>query len=989
MLRELSLKAKRRVRSNPSVPPTPTPPTHHQSSTSSGSSSDDPLPANKPHGRLSRGLSAFPRRLSRVPSLSRSSSFARRRESSTTLRDRSPPREKHSVPPSPRVFDRRPGVTTPLVDVDALLKWRPTGLDARCVSSVPLPNAFAQRYVRGGVAHSASIPASRGSSSALRRLQPARLLLCHDFRDSYHPWEANADGIQGDQCQLQTYWRFNHWAYVDVFVYFSHYCVTIPPLGFIHAAHRHGTLILGTLIFEWQRGEKELASILQSFKTRAHAARQLASIANFYGFDGWLVNVEASLKGGSSAASDLAAFVADLTRAVRKIVGPVSEVIWFDSVTRDGSLSWQNELNAENEQFFKAAGSLFTNYCWDRNAPVRSAVKAGTRRTDVWTGIDVHGRKTFGGGGFHTHLALRAIKQGGTSAAIFAPAWTVEKCPPNVQDPRELEDRFWTGPAGRFGRECVAQYFRERAVLMQLPFETCFDPGWGPRIMKNGVVKSDQPYFNMAQQSIQPSFMREVIVGGDVTAAKLDLSHDCAYNGSASIKTEFSFSESSMLTGSFSILRLFVANLLIPVRPSRFSSTVTVSVQYTFCAQAEDPAAASSAFGLVLLFASPPHAVLLVGPKAGWLTRCPPRLQIHGRFVDVTIVQSSSEVRAVGAPDPTDGFTEWLTRSFELDPTLTAGQRLAEILIITGGPPSQSVSVARSPLMSPSASRITSRVGSRFASRRNSPPNERASKPIDQNGDTFGAGLLSKYRDSFGVRKTLTHPTHEMPGVHVRLRDEPAETVSNPRFAARFQQTSYATNFAVDGNVDFSTLDNDGMMSGASSRPLSRFSSRFATPAGSRPLSRFGSRSTSRAGSLTASLAASRNASVANSLASSRQGSRFVSPSRTPAVGEGAPPVEAEAVAKLLGSRTRNGRSRSTMSEAQELSVRSSAVISDLKSALMKAAGNMAGESEGAGEKRTAYLGALKLEARGGMDEGVSRTTELKTSGTSFRGMRT
>ncbi|PXF49200.1 hypothetical protein BWQ96_00989 [Gracilariopsis chorda] len=77
------------------------------------------------------------------------------------------------------------------------------------------------------------------------------------------------------------------------------------------------------------------------------------------------------------------------------------------------------------------------------------------------------------------------------------------------------------------------------------------------------------------------------------------------------------------------------------------------------------------------------------------------------------------------------------------------------------------------------------------------------------------------------------------------------------------------------------------------------------------------------------------------------------------------------------------------MSEAEELSVRSSAVISDLKSALMKAAGNMAGESACAGEKRTVYLGGLKLEASGGMDEGVSRTTELKTSGTRFRGMRT
>lgn len=715
----------------------------------------------------------------------------------------------------PRVFLKKPGLSHPLVTVDELLQWRPTGLAAKCVSRVPLSDAVVKRYVRGqtmSVRPSANpalnmpaTTAARGAVGSLKRLQPPRLLLCHDFRDGYQQWEASADGVVGDDCPSDTeMWRFNHWAYVDIFVYFSHYCVTIPPVGFIQAAHRHGTLVLGTLIFEWEAGAEKLQKILASYKTRAKAASKLAAIAKFYGFDGWLVNVEVELHGGSAAASDLASFVGDLTRATRKVLGQVSEVVWYDSVTRDGSLKWQNELNLENEQFFRVAGSLFTNYHWDRNAPVRSAVKAGTRRTDVFTGIDIFGRNTYGGGGFQTHLALRAIKQGGTSAALFAPAWTVEKRPPNVDDPRELEDRFWTGPSARFGKDCVAQYFKERVVVTDLPFSTSFDPGWGPRQMKNGVLKDNKRYFNMAQQQVQPSFMRTCVASGDTSATELCLSHEEAFNGSASIKTKFAFSESRMLSGSFSILRLLVANLPFP---TRFSSRITksqegaVQITYEYLAKSNaDPAAAGDDFGLALLLGTPPVAVFLVGEKSKWNTgksnggrRATPRIQVLGKFINYEVCIPVSERKALGAPVGDDGSTGWMTRKFVLDGSLTSGQRLSEVMIIAGGPPQQPVSVRPSPFMSQAPSRNASRIGSRqgsrygsrigsaAVSRSNSPPRDtrgdrsgtgrqdmQESRDVEiteqdverklrdtgvRRGDAFGGSLLQQYRESFGHRR--------------------------------------------------------------------------------------------------------------------------------------------------------------------------------------------------------------------------------------------
>lgn len=896
-------------------------------------------------------------------------------------------------------------------------------------------------------------------NGSLKRLQPPRLLLCHDFRGGYPDWEASADGRVGDAVPEDGVWRFNHWAYVDVFVYYSHYCVTIPPVGYIQAAHRHGSLCLGTLIFEWDSGAEQLKKILVSFKTRAKAASQLAAIAKFYGFDGWLVKIEVQLSGGSSAASDLAAFIGDLTRATRKIVGHRAEVIWYDSITRDGSLNNQNELNLDNEQFFKAAGAIFTNFQWDRSAPVRSAVKAGTRRTDVFTGIDIFGRNTFGGGGFHTHLALRAIKQGGTSAALFAPAWTVEKCPPNVKDPRELEERFWTGPSGRFRSESVSQFFRERAVLTHLPFSTTFDPGWGPRQMRNGVVKSDQRYFNMSQQQVQPSFMRSCVASGDTAAAQLSMTHEQAYNGSASMKTRFAFSESRMLSGSYSILRLFVANILFP---TTLSSRITKSqggslhVSFNYLATADsNPEAAATDFGLVLFFSNPIGAVLLVTEDSKWnatkengTRRAPPRLQILGKFVNYEVCIAASDKRSLGSK-PEEGSTGWMTRSFNLDSTLTSGQRLTEVMIIVGGPPQQPVSVRPSPFMSPSlsrglsragsraGSRLGSRVGSAAASRSNSPPRGRPGEysgespfrsrnssraPEDMGelrvdrhednprADAFGSGLLSQYRESFGggrrseyanngARRVVSGDTgtrtfnasferrQESPGVFDRRIGSELEEMEGmdsllayrppPSEQGQRQPASYANNFQVEGSIDFDDMveEDQGMYSASTSRALSRIGSRLATPTGSRPMSRIGSRLGSLQGSRAGSLAGSRAGSIVGSrvgsLAGSRLGSRtnsrFTSPSATPRGPGGGSLVQGSLEQKLSMSGHASGSRKSSGLDTGNEEAKPGPSLGDLRSALMKAAGNMAGEGElvqsgGGNLACCVYLGSLKLE---------------------------
>ncbi len=49
--------------------------------------------------------------------------------------------------------------------------------------------------------------------------------------------------IQG--AEVETPYAFYHWEYIDIFNYFSHQMVSIPPAVWTNAAHKHGVLSIG------------------------------------------------------------------------------------------------------------------------------------------------------------------------------------------------------------------------------------------------------------------------------------------------------------------------------------------------------------------------------------------------------------------------------------------------------------------------------------------------------------------------------------------------------------------------------------------------------------------------------------------------------------------------------------------------------------------------------------------------------------------------
>ncbi|GAA5889515.1 hypothetical protein JCM8208_001048 [Rhodotorula glutinis] len=272
-----------------------------------------------------------------------------------------------------------------------------------------------------------------------------KLVVCHDYKGGY----SERDDDRG--------YTFSWWHLVDTFIYFSHHRVSCPPAGWVHAAHENGTKILGTLIFEHDAGKSDIVELVEpsssSSSSGSSASSRLDRLSTRYadylvdlaferGFDGWLVNVEVELGGEGASdeqkeahAAALVAWLRYLSSETRRRV-PGGEIMWYDAVTTDGKLAWQNAVTERNLPFFDACDSMFLNYWW-RQEHLASTValldKLGSsRHSGVHFGLDVFGRGTLAGGGFESWRAVHTIEQAlsahsaSFSAALFAPGWTVE-----------------------------------------------------------------------------------------------------------------------------------------------------------------------------------------------------------------------------------------------------------------------------------------------------------------------------------------------------------------------------------------------------------------------------------------------------------------------------------------------------------------------------------------------------------------------------------
>lgn len=326
----------------------------------------------------------------------------------------------------------------------------------------------------------------------LRRLLKSsecpKTLVCHDMKGGY----INDRFVNGHN-DLSDY-KFLCWPCTDIFVYFSHELITIPPLTWINAGHLHGVRVLGTIITEGEEAATEWNNLCNDSYLLDRLAINLTLICKYYGFDGYLLNIENEIDPEIVKGSFIK-FISTLNNNLKRLSSD-KLLIWYDAVTNTGDLKWQNRLNEKNRDFFEACDGIFLNYCWDENALIESVNTAGDRKHDVYVGIDVFGRGCIGGGGFSTNEAFNLIRKHDLSAAIFAPGWVHENCG-ETESADSRDFIFWN---------LISEFLYTHGPCL-LPFETSFCRGFGPKFHQNGLVVKSEPWFNQSKIDHLPTIL--------------------------------------------------------------------------------------------------------------------------------------------------------------------------------------------------------------------------------------------------------------------------------------------------------------------------------------------------------------------------------------------------------------------------------------------------------------------------------------------------
>ncbi len=165
----------------------------------------------------------------------------------------------------------------------------------------------------------ANTPLLVRSGVSAEKLVKSKVLLCHDYAGNYHSHE----GVLNVGMEEEKY-ACEYLQHVDTFVYFSHKLVCIPSPTWINTLHRNGVVVLGTMLIEPQTPGPEKLLHHGEDGSSFSLATKLARIANCYGFDGWLVNIEKSFPAKAWDPQLLVAFL----RQLKSELGGGRQLVW-------------------------------------------------------------------------------------------------------------------------------------------------------------------------------------------------------------------------------------------------------------------------------------------------------------------------------------------------------------------------------------------------------------------------------------------------------------------------------------------------------------------------------------------------------------------------------------------------------------------------------------------------------------------------------------
>ena len=361
---------------------------------------------------------------------------------------------------------------------------------------------------------------------------------------------------------------FSYWQYVDTLVYWGgssgEGLIVTPSADVIDAGHKNGVPVLGTVFFP-QAAHGGKIGWLNDFLQKDEDGHfpmvdKLIEVCNYFGFDGWFVNQET--EGSESDPDGLltaehAALMQEFIKEFKAAAGDSLQLVWYDSMTVDGEMDWQNALTDKNKYYIigedqeAVADSMFLNFWWNTKtyapdellkATNEKAAELGVDPYDLYAGIDVqaNGTKT----NVRWYLYAPEGQAPYTSLGLYCPSWTYFAADDFFSDYQQKEGQMWvneksdpfvevTAEEGKWAG--VSTYAIEKTVVNSVPFVTNFSMGNGYNFFIDGVKVSTKDWNNRSMQDVLPTYRWHIDqADGNGLAAIMDYSD--AYYGGTSVK---------------------------------------------------------------------------------------------------------------------------------------------------------------------------------------------------------------------------------------------------------------------------------------------------------------------------------------------------------------------------------------------------------------------------------------------------------------------
>ncbi|WP_072730604.1 discoidin domain-containing protein [Paenibacillus sp. NAIST15-1] len=416
-------------------------------------------------------------------------------------------------------------------------------------------------------------------------------------------------------------YAFSYWQYVDKLIMWGGSAgegLIVPPSAdVIDAAHKNGVPVYGTVFLpqkehggkiEWMRD-----LIQQREDGTFPVADKLIEVAKFYGFDGWFINQET--QGGTPEdAQNMQKFL----KYLQKIKPSNMEIIWYDSMVKDGPVKWQGGLTDNNKMFFqdgeeRVADNMFIDFRWqfkkdgkyDYVTPFQNSPKAAEQlkrdRHELFAGMDLEG-----GGGYQGEYNFPVLFPEGqdavTSLGLYRPDWAFNTTKTNDEFMKK-EQRLWVGDsldpsktkANDWAWRGIAHDIVDKTVITKSDFVTHFNTGNGTQFSVFGKKVRDREWFNRSLQDVLPTWRWMVDESGQKIAPSFDFSN--SFYGGSSLKLQGKVAE-----GASSNVKLYKTDV-----------EATADMQMTLTYQSNAPEAADLNIGVA--FEGAPDTYTFVKPS--------------------------------------------------------------------------------------------------------------------------------------------------------------------------------------------------------------------------------------------------------------------------------------------------------------------------------------------------------------------------------------